>query len=73
MSVLQSVHDLIDFLKGLLLFNVIMRYENLIAQCYCKLLWFLGYYFNSPVLLGVEWVLTHFPKEPLVSFIFQLM
>ena len=52
-DIIQSVHDLMDFLKGLLLFNVIMQYKNLIAQCYCKLLSFLGYHFNSPVCLGV--------------------
>ena len=50
---LQSVHDLMDFLKGLLLFNVIMQNKNLIAQSHGKLLSFLGYHFNSPVSMVV--------------------
>ena len=62
---IQSVHDLMDFVKGLLLFNVIMQYKNLIAQCYFKLMSFFGFHFNSSVFLGVYWVLTHFSKETL--------
>ena len=72
---IQSVHDLLGFLKGLLLCNVIIQYKNLITQCCCKLLSFLGYLINSdnsPACFGCLMGFNIFSQgTPFFSFFFM--